>query len=337
MKLINYIINEINQLILNLFGLIYKYLPIETSEDKFQKHKRNLRAMNKVKFEFESEKECIKYFKNAINIFSEPKFLNQKNVTLKSIIDKTNNKINLDRTHNCLYFYFNHYYISGGYMFYLMNRLLNVKPNIYFKTNPLLGFVNLPRYIWYIYNLKKKVYSKEKTFKGTLHNFIPNIKVENKRYYTYWYLLKNLHQSLNLNRPLIAAITIAFEEIDYINNNTGIIIIDFCKNDTVEDVKRKFKENAYQIFASNLLIHLPTYKFNFELRDYVDCVVSSTYIKTDVNFKIGWDIVNDPVEEVYLGSISTIKSDGSFNLNTCISSKSKKFKYKLDCDAEFFK
>ena len=183
--------------------------------------------------------------------------------------------------------------------------------------------------------MKKKNYTKD-IFRGTIYNKKQNILIENKRYYTYWYLLNQIYQELDLERDLIAGITVGFNDIDYLNNNVGAIIINFSKDDTVSDIERKMKNNIYQAYTSNFITHLPINNSKLGVRNYVDCIISSSYIKTDKKIKIGWNIPIDPIEEVYIGSVSVIKTDGSFDLNTCISTKSKRFKYKFDYEYDFF-
>ena len=89
-------------------------------------------------------------------------------------------------------------------------------------------------------NLKKNIYNKiEKQI--TKFNVEKNIKTTNKRYYVYHNILQKVYKSLKMNRPMIVALSVGFEEVPYINNNVGIIIIEYNYNDTIEIIEKKIK------------------------------------------------------------------------------------------------
>jgi hypothetical protein len=119
-----------------------------------------------------------------------------------------------------------------------------------------------------------------------------------------------------MNRPMIAALTVAFDEVHYINNNVGLIIIEYNITDTIEILKKKIKNASYQAYVSNFILNCPLPDYSsFELRDYVDCIISSMYIKSDYDFTIGWNTSKSIKEQMYVGSVSIIHSDNSMDLN----------------------
>ena len=320
----------------NIFRLYYKYFPFKTVEDNYHKNRIKKKIMNKVKIEFENEDECNECKNNLKKIMDNQSFYKKYNITWQSILDFSNYKLNISFLQNCICVYFNHYYLSGPNMFVLLNQMFDNNKVEYLNTNSVFGIIKIPTYIKNIIGIKKKKNYPKDIFRGTIYNKIQNILVENKRFYTYWYILNRIYQELDLERDLIVGIPVAFNDIDYLNNNIGVIIISFSKDDTVSDVERKIKKNSFHAYTSNFILQLPINNSKLAVRDYVDCIISSSYIKTDKKIKIGWNIPSDPIEEVYVGSVSVIKTDGTFDLNTCISTKSKRFKYKFDYEKDFF-
>lgn len=313
----------LNNSILLFFSFIYKYCKIETMEDKYHNVKKNNnKLMNKVKFEFNNKDELNEVKNNVLKVIHDYTFLSKYNISTDSILNKKNNKLNVVFKDNCMYIYFNHYYISGSAMFILLSKIVNASPPKFLKTNPLLGMINLPFYIYDLISLKKREYCKSD--KQQVHLLTEEkIQSSNKRFYLYWSILNKIYKSLKMNRPMIAALSVAFDEVTYINNNVGIIIIKYEINDTIEILEQKIKNASYQAYVSNFILNCPLPDIgSFELRDYVDCIISSMYIKSDFDFKIGWNSSKSIVEQMYVGSVSLLRSDNSMDINMVFNSAS---------------
>ena len=326
-----------NNSILLFFGFIYKYCKIETMEDKYHKDKKNNnKLMNKVKFEFNNKDELNEVKNSVLKIINDYTFLSKYNISTDSILNKKNNKLNVVLKDNCIYIYFNHYYISGSAMFILLSKIVNASPPKFLKTNPLLGIINLPFYIYDLISLKKKIYCKSS--KDKVHLLTEKkIHSSNKRFYLYWSILNKIYKSLKMNRPMIAALSVAFDELPYINNNVGIIIIKYEITDTIEILEQKIKNASYQAYVSNFILNCPLPSIgSFELRDYIDCVISSMYIKSDLDFKIGWNCSKSVVEQIYVGSVSILHSDNSMNINMVFNSSSLNYNNSENCIENFF-
>jgi len=324
----NKLIILFNYIILSLFAFIYKYCKIDTAEDKFHKHKKDNKQMNKIKFDFEKECEFEIVKKNTLNIIENKDFLKKYGITTESILNNDNNKLTVSFKDKCIYVYFNHYYFSGSKLFILMNQMVNSKCPPFLKTNPFIGLTQMPFYIRDLYLLKKKEYLKNET---QVQNLIieKNINTPNKRYYLYLSVLNKVYNSLQLDRPMVVALSLAFDEIDYINNNIGIIIINYELKDTIETLEAKINKSKYQAYCSNFILNCPLPNINifgnFELRDYVDCIVSALYIKSDYDFKIAWNCSKMPVEQMYVGSVSILRSDNTMDINMCFNTCSKNY------------
>lgn len=319
------IISMFNNFVLYLFDFLYKYCKFESLEDKFHKHKKNNKSMNKVKFEFVKENEYDIVKNNILDMINNKDFLQKYDITTDNILNNSNNKLVISFKNNCIYIYFNHYYISGPNMFILLNKMVNSNSPIFLKTNPFLGIIYLPFYIYDLTLLKKREYTKiEKQMEHIIVE--KNINTKNKRCYLYLSILNKIYTSLQLNRPMIVALSIAFEELPYIKNNVGLIIINYELKDSIETLEQKIKIAYYQAYCSNFIINCPLHNIgNFELRNYVDCIISSMYIKSDFDFKIAWNCSKLPIEQMYVGSVSILHSDNTMDINMCLNTCSKNY------------
>lgn len=309
------LIDLFNNLIFKLFNFIFKTFKIESIEDRFHNQNKDNNYMNRVKGEFKNENEYDMIKDNIPKIMNNDEFLKKYDITYESILNNTNNKMSISFKDNCMYMSFNHYYVSGSNMFILLNKIFNSDPPTLLKSNPFLGIINLPFYLYYISTLKKKYYPKNNK---KIENFIveKNITTTDKRGYLCHSILSKIYRSLNMKRPMIAAITVGFDDLPYINNNVGLIIIEYEITDTIETLNHKIKKASYQVYCSNFIINCPLPNFgNYELRDYVDCIISTMYIKTDVDFKVAWNCAKPTVEQMYVGSISLLRSDKTIDLN----------------------
>ena len=324
-NIFEYLILQFNNSILNFFRFIYKTFKIETLEDRYHLEKKDdNKKMNKVKFEFNNEDDYNKIKKNLLNIISDKTLLSKYNFTKDSILDHTNNKLNISFIDNSksIYILFNHYYISGSTMFIFLNKIVNSNPPKFLQTNPFFGIIYLPFYFFDILSLEKIKYLKKD--KQDVHLVIEkNIKTSNKRFYLYLNILHKTYKSLKMNRPMIAGLSVAFDELPYINNNVGLIIIKYEITDTIEILEKKIKNASYQAYVSNFILNCPLPNiYTFELREYLDCIISSMYLKSDLDFKFGWNCSKPIVEELYVGSVSILHSDNTMDINMVFNSSS---------------
>lgn len=334
--LITQIILLFNEFVLYLFGFIYVYFNIETIEDRFHKDKKNeigKHVMNKVKFEFARKEEFDIVKKNILNILQSSDVCKKYNISMDRILNNNDNHklaIIFNDNDNCIYVYFNHYYISGPNMFVLLNKIVNSEPPPFLQTNPFWGIVCMPFYIYDLIRLQELHEKKEYTkTENQIQHFMveQNIHVKNKRCYLYLNILRKVYTSLQLNRPMVVALSIAFDDLPYIKNNVGLIIVKYEPEDTIETFDAKLKGSYYQAYCSNFIVNCPLPMIgNRELRDYVDCIVSSMYIKSDFDFKLAWNCIKPPIEQMYVGSVSILHSDDTMDINMCMTTRSSNYR-----------
>jgi hypothetical protein len=97
------VITVFNNIILYIFEFLYKYCKFESIEDKFHKHKKNNKSMNKVKFEFVKENEFDIVKNNILDIINNKDFLKKYDITTSSILTNDNNKLVILFKNNCIY------------------------------------------------------------------------------------------------------------------------------------------------------------------------------------------------------------------------------------------
>ena len=214
--------------------------------------------------------------------------------------------------------------------------MVKSSPPPFLQTNPFYGIMYLPFYIYHIMSLKKREYVK--TDKKSEHLIIEkNITTRNKRCYLYLTILQKVYHSLKMDRPMIVGLSVAFEELPYINNNVGLIIITYEIMDTIETIEQKLKTAYYQAYCSNFIVNCPLPNMgNFELRDYLDCIISSMYITSDLDFKFAWNCAKPTIEQMYVGSVSTIHSDNSMDINMCFHTRSSNYNNSYDYIDNYF-
>ena len=218
-------------------------------------------------------------------------------------------------------------------MFILLNQMCNSEKPIFLKTNPCLSLINMPSYIYELSLLKKKDYLKNDKYVQHVM-FEKNITTKNKRCYLCLNVLQKIYNSLEMNRPMVVAISLAFDELPYITNNVGLIIINYDITDTIETLDEKIKNASYQAYCSNFIVNCPLP--NLPFRNYIDCIISSMYIKSDYDFKIAWNCAKTPVEQMYVGTISVLRSDGTMDINMCFNTCSSNYSNKYECIDNFF-
>lgn len=140
-----------------------------------------------------------------------------------------------------------------------------------------------------------------------------------------------------MNRSMIVGLAVAFDELPYINNNVGMIIINYEITDTIETLEKKIRNASYQAYVSNFILNCPLPNFgNFELRNYLDCIISSMYIKSDLDFKFGWNCIKPPLEQIYVGAVSILHSDNTMDINMVFTTTSLNYNNSYKYITNFF-
>jgi hypothetical protein len=312
---------------------------MDTLEDAFHQHKKYGNWMNTVKIKCNHSGEYKEIQQNTLEIIRDRAFLQKHNLSsTESILNNDNHKLGVEFKDNCIYVYFNHYFFSGPTMFVLLNRILKSEPPPFVKTNFLYAIFHLPLYFYEMMSLKTQKYpieiQSDQPHPRTHHPLREHLMIEknimtnDKRYYLYLNLLQKAYHSLRMDRPMVVGISVAFDELSYVTNNVGLMIIKYELIDTVETLKQKMKTQSYQMFCSNFILQCPFPKWmvgKLEFRNYLDCVVSSMYVKSDYDINIAWNCSKAPIEPLYIGSVSILRSNHTMDTNIMFTSNSPKY------------
>lgn len=128
--------------------------------------------------------------------------------------------------------------------------------------------------------------------------------------------LKTIQKALNVNRPIICYLPIAFNHVKGINNNIGIMFIDLRCEDTINTFNKRFEENKYHALATNFILVNNLHKLfghnGNTVRNLVDVVLTFVYYTCDDNDKetrLHWSYENVGNYPIYFAISSCIIND----------------------------
>jgi hypothetical protein len=243
--------------------------------------------------------------------------------------------------------YIKHEYIGGAYLLNLFycfiltkqkdNNILFPKSNlfnIFFGLKFLLNIKNIP--VVSDNNILPLVDCKELIKRYEKNNFysfeyLKSINIRPKTFIIY-NVMKNIHRCLNLNRPLICYLPIAFQHTYNIKNNIGLMWLKYEKSDTYETIDTQLYNNRYQSLGTNSLLLLNKNNKNTgtKARKSVDAVMTFMLGSENVsNLIVKWTFKNVSEYPVYV-SISSVMNEKGYNVQTTITSCTERFNSKLD-------
>jgi hypothetical protein len=244
-------------------------------------------------------------------------------------LDKYHYKILLNPNDNSLKFVFKHKYIGGAY---IRNLLLPCSNTTAIqltdeKTYPHSSFINIFYFFKLLYNyntipkingiILKKVNSNSEIQRYT--NTYNIDRINNKyssRIIIIFNILKIIQNALNIGRPLVCYLPIAFNHVYGVNNNIGIIFIELLENDTIDTFNKRFEQNKYQALATNFVLlnnlnKLSVYNGS-SVRQNVDIVITSIYHNNNDTEKpamVYWTYKNVAEYPIYVAISSCVMEE----------------------------
>ena len=289
---------EIDVALMYYFNFIRNFFNINSIEDKFHESKKNIYDKNtyiSMTASFKNKRDYDKLYKK----------FKSKN---KSFFEKKGNCIIIEYNNerNNVALYANHYYVSGIELFNLLLNTFDCKKYKEVNTSFIKSLPYIPFTLLRAFNLKKKKIIKFNNFhKVYKKHIIKNEK--NKKIIVLHHVMNELYDMLNLkDEDMTVALTAGFKNISNIRNNVGIMILNFNKNDTIETISKKFNKNKFDFLVTNCFLNLP---FNLpvpNIREKLDCVITSAYFDSDIDCEIKWFAGNIPTEKIYAGILSQI-------------------------------
>ena len=120
-------------------------------------------------------------------------------------------------------------------------------------------------------------------------------------------VMRDLHTCLSLDRPLVCAISVAFNPTANVSNNVGIIWLTYTPGETPASLQDQLTKNAYQASGSNYaLIHNLGGSKSSEVRQSIDAVISSMFSEDVSPVQRGWTYRVPQEYAVYI-ALSVVK------------------------------
>ena len=281
-------------------------------------------------YNLEQDYNKIFFNKNNYVFFNKEDFLREENYHYKFFIDKFNMKI---------YSYIKHEYIGGSYLLKLFYTFINTPQKNIEKLFPKSSIFNVFLALKLLYNYKNipkienNEYCKFVNYKSEIKRYRNNYNLIKEQSFSIktiilYNIMKKIHICLNLKRPLICYLPIAFQNYKNIKNNIGIMWLTFDPNiDTIETIDQKIYFSRYQIPATNAIL---LYKNNkkddsIQIRKSVDVVITFMLGTENQSFDVSWTFENISDYPIYV-AIASIMKENHFYINETITSSTPNFK-----------
>lgn len=254
-------------------------------------------------------------------------FLEEEDYHYKFFIDKDSFKIHA---------YINHELIGGSYLLTLFYSFLNTPQkspdilfpkssifNLFYSLKLILNYKNIPKIekdFLSLVNHKDQI----KRYKNK-YSIEKNTKFRSKTIILY-NIMKTLHTCLNLKRPLICYLPIAFQNFKNVKNNIGLMWLSFEEKDTPETIEKKIYDTRYQILATNSLLLYKSNNKNIssKVRKSVDAVISFMIGAENSDIDVSWTFENISEYPIYV-SITSIMKENCIDITQTLTCSTFKF------------
>ena len=222
-------------------------------------------------------------FNDVLHLISEYNNYSQIYTSEDVLINKHPDiKININNS--IIEFYIDHSKIGGLILVKLIESIINSKSRIVPKTNLLQGILYTLYDIKTLYNLNNApcnpIYTDKLSHYTKKYNIVDNFNIS-RLTQTYYDLFMDAITALD-KATIKIALTIPFEYNNIINN-VGIIIIDFNKKMSINDLNNLLKNNVHLAYITNTLniygkgLANILKTDNYKLRSKID-IICSTFI-----------------------------------------------------------
>ena len=318
------VFSYINYFIIRLLFYIRAVIQIASQEDEYHLVKKDrscfmyVHIVTKNQAEYDDILEGVLGGKLSI-------ILTKYQVTLEDLITDKSHIMNLHYKYPTIVLGINHYYIGGTDYLNLLISLYESKDITWPETDFMKAVYALPSYIQMRPYLVKRNYpllEKERSYRSSYASLIP----KHKRAYIVHRLLSSIYEALQLDRPMLGFITMAFKHCEGINNNVGGFFIIYEPSNTVMDIHEKIQKNGAQCYLTNSIAHFPKRKSKSNFRYFIDCILTMGHVYSEYNFETYLQLYGPPQEQVYCSCLSNIKSDNTVNFNVGYITASANFK-----------
>lgn len=314
-----------------LGGFMFYYYNKKTCEDSYQ-HKRSIIHKNnnpvisiKVKYNNKNNLPTIYEAKQKlVNINNHFNYTNSyisTNNIFNNIEDymKCKNcdlKILLNSNDISLHSEVDHKYIGGSklaFCTYLSNK--NIEQKDYFYNSRWYHIFPALKLLWNINKIPKVnkpllLYNNDMDIKRYIYEYNFD-RTNNVKATIIYNVMKDLYKCLNLNRPLVCYIPIAFNPTKTVYNNIGIIFLTYQPSDTIETIAMQLKNNSYMALGTNFLLYNNLIKSNngTNVRKSVDAVITIIFSEDDIYVSKSWTFYNVSEYPVYVAISSVLNNN----------------------------
>ncbi len=321
-----------------------KYIIRKTCEDNYQNQKKskhsNKQSVIIVNVKYSDNALSVDDVRNkCIKLSEETKDSTNANAILEieNIIDdinkfksikKFNHKTLVNKNEKTIISHINHEYIGGSKLAKTL-FMTNTKEqkDLFYNTRWYYGFY-LAKLYWNKNKIPKvpsesqlKLYeSDDQICRYQLNYTIDKTKHKYPLKATIIHnVLRDIYLAIDskkkLNRPLVCYLPIAFNTTKTVNNNIGIIWLQYEPSYTIDMIANQLKENSYQVLATNFLLYYNLVKKNqgTNTRKDVDAVITIIFSEDDQNISHSWSFPNVSDYPVY-AAVSSILDEKNNNI-----------------------
>lgn len=222
-------------------------------------------------------------FNDVLHLISE--YNNYSQIyTSEDVLINNHPDIKININNSIIEFYIDHSKIGGLILVKLIESIINSKSRVVPKTNLLQGILYTLYDIKTLYNLNNApcnpIYTDKLSHYTKKYNIVDNFNIS-RLTQTYYDLFMDAITALD-KATIKIALTIPFEYNNIINN-VGIIIIDFNKKMSINDLNNLLKNNVHLAYITNTLniygkgLANILKTDNYKLRSKID-IICSTFI-----------------------------------------------------------
>ena len=301
------VLHYLNWFIIQLLIVVRTVIHIYSQEDEYHIHKKDGPCFMYINITTHNKMEYDGILQKLIDDDLTP-LLSRYLLTIEEVLGGTSNILRVQQKYPMLRIGVNHYHVGGTEYLDLLLRIYGSKPVKWPNTDFIKAIYAIPSY------LRIKPYLKPRNF-PTLDEDVSytssytEVVPEYKRAHVTHRLLSDIYTSVEMDRPMVAFVTMAFTHSEGINNNVGGFFIIYEPTDEVRDIHRKIRENGAQCYLTNSILHFPAKRSNSNFRRRIDCILTMGHVYSEANFELNLQLYDTPEEQVYCSCLTVIRPD----------------------------
>jgi len=297
----------LNWIIIQLLVVLRVSIRICSQEDEYHIHKKDAPCFMYMNITARNQQEYDDILLSLMERDLEPLFQKYQ-ITAQDLTENRSNILCIHSEYPLIKVGINHYHVGGTDYMDLLSRVYGSAPTKWPSTDFTKALYALPSYLRIKPHLVPRHFPKldrDVSYMSSHVEVVPKY----KRAHVTHRMLTDIYTSLQLDRPMVAFVTLAFTHSKGVNNNVGGFFILYESCDDVHDVHRKIRENGAQCYLTNSILHFPQRRSSSNFRRRIDCILTMGYVKSETDFGTTLQLYDPPEEQVYCSCLSIIKPD----------------------------